>query len=380
MVGGVVVGIEEVFFRDDEGGVWSPSGFSDEFWQRYLSVFGKVDVIARLKYDSPPVGASRVPPELRFIPLPAYSGLLGMILSLPILVLSAFRAPRGCRYIFRSPGAISLVFGFVFIVRRMRYAIELVGDIDDVIRSIFSSFSGRAMAKAALLMTKFVVGNADGVAYVTRSVLQAKYPSGKHAVSASYSSVLIDEVASKKRSHSSFETVRLYMAGTFSQNYKGFDVAISAIKLLAEQSVEAQLTISGDGNLLPDCVELAKRLKVSDRVSFTGRVSRAEVLINMDLADVYLSCSRTEGLPRVIVEAMSRGLPVISTPVGGCKELVLPSYQFPVNDAEELAERIKRLVSSLEEYEGASIHSLSVAKQFLRDNVEESRRGFLMKL
>lgn len=67
--------------------------------------------------------------------------------------------------------------------------------------------------------------------------------------------------------------------------------------------------------------------------------------------DCFVSVSETECLPRVILEAMASGLPVISTDVGGCRLLIPDEWLVPVSEIECITEVNKRLHELAESYE-----------------------------
>ena|SRR5690554_4360778 len=285
------IALEEVFVRSPDGVHWSPAGFSEEFWQRYTSVFDNVSVIARVRHGLPPSNAVLVPAGIEFYEIPAYSGLLRSLMYAPFLFFRAISMPRKSLSILRAPGVISLVFGLVFYLKNHDYAVELVGDIDDVLKAILPRWIFFLISKPVLFLTQLVVRNALGVAYVTSSTLQEKYPSGQHKVTASYSSVLINEVSPERPPIKTGESLGIISVGTLTQRYKGFDTLIKAIGVLTEKGVDVRSVIVGEGPLVQEYKELAGSLGVLDRVVFSGRHSRDEVLKYMDLTDLYVSAS-----------------------------------------------------------------------------------------
>lgn len=82
------------------------------------------------------------------------------------------------------------------------------------------------------------------------------------------------------------------------------------------------LVIIGDGPERGPLEELARALHISDRVYFAGQRSQAETLSLMAACDLFVLNSTHEGFPHVVLEAMSLGLPVVATAVGGTPELI----------------------------------------------------------
>jgi glycosyltransferase involved in cell wall biosynthesis len=66
----------------------------------------------------------------------------------------------------------------------------------------------------------------------------------------------------------------------------------------------------------------------------------------LDQADIFVMPSRTEGLPRTMIEAMARGLPCIGSAVGGIPELLRPEDMVPAGDASSLAGAIIKIAKN----------------------------------
>ncbi len=111
---------------------------------------------------------------------------------------------------------------------------------------------------------------------------------------------------------------------------------------------DLQLVMIGEGYLLPELEELARTLGVSEAVSFLGRKVPWEVAQFMRAADLLCIPSFNEGLPNVLLESLSCGLPVVSTDVGGISEVldnvncgVLVSSFCPVDFSQAILGRLQ---------------------------------------
>lgn len=94
-------------------------------------------------------------------------------------------------------------------------------------------------------------------------------------------------------------------------------------------------------------IDYASRLGIKDKVIFTGY--RADLLNVYGAFDLFLMTSITEGLPNTMLEAMSMGLPVVSTDVGGISELVIDretGYLFKVGDVKGITDKILELIEN----------------------------------
>jgi glycosyltransferase involved in cell wall biosynthesis len=98
---------------------------------------------------------------------------------------------------------------------------------------------------------------------------------------------------------------------------------IRAVKIVVTAHPGARAVIAGPGDedpaYLAECQALAATLGVAERVEFTGRV---DVKTIYPRVDVLVLTSISEGLPLVILEAAAAGIPVVSTDVGACRELL----------------------------------------------------------
>lgn len=104
--------------------------------------------------------------------------------------------------------------------------------------------------------------------------------------------------------------------------WKGIDKLIQILPGLATRIPDVNLIVVGDGPERARLEGLADRLGVSDRVTFRGRVPREEVGTYFQAADVFVLYSGYEGLPHVVLEAMTFGVPVVVSDKGGNREVV----------------------------------------------------------
>jgi glycosyltransferase involved in cell wall biosynthesis len=133
------------------------------------------------------------------------------------------------------------------------------------------------------------------------------------------------------------------------------------------------LTIIGGGRLHQQLRGLAATLKVDDRIRFLGRVNDRKTLrAELDAADIFVQPSRTEGLPRALIEAMARALPAIGTDVGGTSELLPTSQLVPPARPRQLALKIERLAASPMDLTSASRCAIETSRRYAI-GVQEAR-------
>jgi colanic acid/amylovoran biosynthesis glycosyltransferase len=136
---------------------------------------------------------------------------------------------------------------------------------------------------------------------------------------------------------------------------KGFDVLLRAVATLKKKDYSITLSLAGEGPLKQDLMDIAKQLSISDQVDFLGAVAHSEVAKWMESLDVFvLACKKDragdmDGIPVVLMEAMARGIPVISSNLSGIPELVIHGQTGLLakpNDSNDLADKIETLLNS----------------------------------
>ncbi|MEE9412099.1 MAG: glycosyltransferase family 4 protein [Methylococcales bacterium] len=144
---------------------------------------------------------------------------------------------------------------------------------------------------------------------------------------------------------------------------KGIHVILKAIKILADKNIS--FVLAGDGDI-EGTRKFVKENSFETIVTVPGWISGDQKLALLKEADIYILPSYQEGLPISILEAMSAGLPIISTPVGGIPDAVIDGengYLIGPGDSEALASKILLLSKDLNTWKKLSIRSAEIAKQ-----------------
>lgn len=148
---------------------------------------------------------------------------------------------------------------------------------------------------------------------------------------------------------------------------KGTDIVIDSLPLILEKLPEVTLDVVGGGSKLDLFRKQAAARNVEDRVTFHGKVVHDQVIEL--LRNAHLFCyptSASEGFPKVVLEALAIGLPVITTPVSVLPQLIGNSNGILLTRAEpsELANAILELCSDLDRYRSLSANAIETAKSF----------------
>jgi glycosyltransferase involved in cell wall biosynthesis len=110
---------------------------------------------------------------------------------------------------------------------------------------------------------------------------------------------------------------------------------------------EAFFVIAGDGVDFEKIRRSVARTGLADRIKLLGAVPAEEVSALYALADVFLLPSYTEGFPRVLLEAMAFGRPVVSTDAGGIRDILPQSQQAFVSDRRDPDGLARNLIALL---------------------------------
>ncbi|MFO8183766.1 MAG: glycosyltransferase [Candidatus Aegiribacteria sp.] len=128
---------------------------------------------------------------------------------------------------------------------------------------------------------------------------------------------------------------------------KAPDIFVSVARRVLRDRPDTIFVLVGDGPLFGRTEKLIASLGLQDSFILTG--SRDDVQDILPAFDVFLITSRTEGLPRALLESLAAGVPVVSTDVGGIYELLVDGRNGILcdeGDVSSLAEGVSRLLDS----------------------------------
>lgn len=380
----VVVTSESRFSRTPDGRVWVEAGPAHSIWRRYLVAFDQVRIAARVRdVTEVPEAAARVDGNgVEVWPLPYYLGFGGYLRQRWAVgrAVSA-AADRRDAVILRVPSPIGSLLAVARDRARLPYALEVIGDPYDVLAAGVIRHPLRPLLRvASTRRLRRQCRAAAAVAYETQHRLQSRYPALPTTPTAGISSVDLPPPAFVPQARTvrpPLPTATLVSVGSLEQLYKGIDTLIEALTLLPAAAPRTRLVHVGVGAYRPHLERLAARLGVADRVTFTGPLPTVEaVRQQMDAADLFVMPSRTEGLPRALIEAMARALPAVGSTAGGIPELLDPEHLVPPDDPAALATVVTRLLTHPEALATASARNLARARDFSAETLDARRAQF----
>lgn len=158
-------------------------------------------------------------------------------------------------------------------------------------------------------------------------------------------------------------------------------VLVQACAGLRDEGLDFSLRLVGDG---PDRSAIEKSiadLDLGNHIHLTGALNQSGVRAHLSSADIFVLPSLAEGIPVVLMEAMSSGVPCISTPVNGIPELIQherTGLLATPGDVISLRDQLRRLIQKPELRRSlAEAARLKVLADFdLRRNVAQLSRSF----
>lgn len=235
------------------------------------------------------------------------------------------------------------------------------------------SLMGKIVAIPLLFHEKISVYHADLALYVTNSFLQKRYP----CINKTYacSDVVLQDLKVEnlyKRLQGIRDIKKKYTLGTLAAidvKYKGQQFVIKAISILNRLGYDFSYQLVGTGK--SDYLKkVADKYGVSDKIYFLGAKPHKDVFAWLDSIDIYIQPSLQEGLPRALIEAMSRGCPSLGTDLAGIPELLDKNYLFRGRSVRGIVEKLVSIVDCLEEN---AIKNFYKAEEFEAEKLEKRR-------
>ena len=156
---------------------------------------------------------------------------------------------------------------------------------------------------------------------------------------------------------------------------KGFRYAIEAFAKLVKKYPQITMRIAGgEGNATKELKEQVQKLKLEDKIKFTGLYNKDESAEIYNWADVFVMPSLNEGMSNNLLEALASGLPVLMTPTGGAEELVWDGqngYLIKMKDVDSIVEKLEILIENPQKCDEFGQASRKIAEEMSWAKVAE---------
>ena len=231
--------------------------------------------------------------------------------------------------------------------RDIPWAVEVNSDTWDALWN-YGGVLAKLYAPYQYYLARKWIWKAPYAIYVTNEYLQNRYPS--QGITGGVSNVnispVVNSVLERRLNKISYFSKKLSfdigLIGSLNTRYKGLHVAMHAVALLKRYGYSVTLHQLGPGDKHRWTKE-AERLGVNENIIFHGVVEHGSAVMEwLDGLDIYVQPSFQEGLPRSLIEAMSRGLPCLGSSCGGIPELLSHECLHAPGDHKKLAEQIQR--------------------------------------
>ncbi|MDD8020937.1 MAG: glycosyltransferase [Acidobacteriota bacterium] len=363
--------------------------FGNVLLSRYLEVFDKIRFAVRTKivYSETELGIYNIPvidDRIEIYPIPFFQGPKEYAKRFFQVKKTAKRTVEKCdAAIIRVPSTIGFVILNEVRKKKIPYAVEVVAnpsiEIANSNNNILVKFLMKIIHHQQIIACKY----ADGASYVTQNALQKIYPAkkGDHFESY-YSSVELPNIifkgSRKYPKHNPF--IICHVTNPIKTYNKGHITVIDTIKLLTENGFDVIAKFAGEGEFISRFQEYAEQKRIQDRIYFVGLLKQNELINFLEESDIMLFPTSSEGLPRVLIEAMATGLPCLSTNISGIPELLPKEQIYAPNDSLGFATRIKEIIQSPNLYEKLSKTAFKKAKEHQSEILQARRIQFYQKL
>lgn len=371
----------------DENSNYYDSILNDQMFERYFKVADKLDLVIRTRPISTDDGAKKMGrisnPNISVIECPNLSSVNGLLKNRKQAERIIEKSICEVDLIFiRVPSVIGNISIDIAKMHNKKYLVEVVGCPWDSYWNY--SLKGKIVAPFATAMMKKRVKNAPFALYVTNEFLQKRYPTNGKSINCSNVELapvdenILNNRIQKINGYTSITKFKIGTAAGLDVLYKGQQYVIQALSELKKEgitNIEYQLIGGGTGAYL---LGMAQKLGVEDQVNIIGQMPHDEVFKWLDELDIYVQPSRQEGLPRSVIEAMSRGLPCIGAKTAGIPELIESKYIFS-NSSKEISEIVKVLKLLIDDFnrcKDAANINFNEAKKYQRDVLVERRTEF----
>ena len=350
----------------------------DPFYKEPLAVFDSVTVITRAKTVAGPPLPSWYPvtgPGVRVHPIREFNSVLSLLLLLPHQLWEVWKAVRQADVVWaRLPSFTGWFCALAAYLQKKpfgttRVGIGTQGKLPRFMHPLVGLWDR---------IGRIGMSHAAAESYVARFLAAAysKTPQDAFVFSTVHMSDS-DYREPELRSPRNKEVFRLVTTVNLNEAKGVMDLLDAARILRNTWDRKFHLRIVGEGPLRNRMEAYLQEANLQDAVALEGYVGdRSSLLAIIDHADLYVFPSHTEGMPRSVIEACARAIPIVSTDLAGVRELVEPRWLVPPREPKQMADKI---VEAYNEYEMARVDAAQAyrnSKDFRDDSLLEKKLAF----
>lgn len=287
--------------------------------------------------------------------------------------------------IIRLPSMFGIFAANFCIKNQIPYIVEVVGCAWDSNWN-YGGLAPRLIAPYSFISMKKAVKNAVAAIYVTERFLQERYPINSNLkINASNVTVSnIDCQVIKERIFAIENSKKYYhvgVIGNLSVKYKGYDVLLKAIECLPENKRKLLRVFFVGGGDQTYLKKIIHKYNLNKQSKIIGKLKAGkEIYEFLDSLDIYIHPSKQEGLPRVVIEAMSRGCPVLASSVAGIPELIDEKYLHNVGNYKKLSKDLIKIIDDKKELKKMATNNFENSKKYKFNVIETRRSSFFQQI
>jgi glycosyltransferase involved in cell wall biosynthesis len=349
------------FYRDADGSLWEAEGSFSRYVESMAKRVDEVQLIVPERREPFPGEAYRLRAENVVLrPLPFYDRLPAFYRALPCALVQLWRTLPTCDLVnIRIPTPLGIyAYALAKLLRRPIFLI-VVGDLAGVAESVKVDSLKRVAYRVYLtieewLQERMVPG---APSFVNGQALYAKYSRpGRNVLLTTTSTISDQDIVNRQDTglgEAGHAPIRLLTVSRIDPR-KGLRYLPSSLAELVERGHDVRLTIVGPtvGTLGEEerarVVQSAEDVGVADRIDLIGPRTLPQVLAIAREHDLFvLPTLPGEGVPRVLLEAMASGLPIVVSDVAGVPTLVqheVNGLLVPPADPLAIADAVERLI------------------------------------
>ena len=382
----IAISIDEYIF--ESGGKFYGDNVGYDIVKRYADKFENIKLISRIKHADAnhlEMHNKLLPWEnVSYIDVPFFTSISDLFKYYGKISSEISKAVKDCDVsLVRAPSLV----GFITLrklPKRTPYGLEVVANPYEM----YQGYAGLQKIQAIIMhfAQKHYCKKASAIAFVTKYSQQKLYelnPSKEN--NTHYSSIELKKefFSDKLLKHDFFEDKSLplkivHVANIISGNIKGHQEVIDVAARLKQQGKNVELVFAGDG---PD-VDYYKNKATENgiKATFLGFIDKKQLHELLLDSDFFLFPSKSEGLPKVLIEAMAVAVPCVASNVGGIPELLPPESVFDSYDISGMTKRITELASNKQKYLDNAQLMYNTALEYESSVLAERRNSFYSKL
>lgn len=374
-------------FKVEDGKLYALPAFGNAYWQKYLDVFEDIEIIGI--------------PIKRSLLNGAFTEITDKRISVHILPDNSY--PKDMLkynnyirknledYISKAEAILikpSTIRGLmaISIAKKLKrpYMIQITGDLrtsykdhPNLIKRYWGGYLLYGLVKSAIKDCKYGL-------YVSEKYLPSMYPIAgfqcgvTNSVIPEIPSSTLDERIKKIERYTPNETMKIGLVGAYKGNRKGIDTAIKALSLIKSIPLELHILANGVEEDRIYWKQYAHEYQFEKSLFFDPPVNGVDKVLQWNSKmDLVILPSRSEGLPRCVVESISMACPCVVSNVCGLPELVPDEWIHAPEDYKKMSELVERMLSDKKTMIEAARANFEHSKKYTFENLRAKRNQFL---